>query len=163
MKKKEVVNFIHDTAVVDSGARIGHLSYVWHFCHVEGSAKIGSGTSLGQNVYVGKNVVIGNGCKIQNGVQIFSGVVIGDNVFIGPNTTFTNVKYPDARIDRHNEFWRTEVREGVSIGANATILPGIILWEDCVIGAGSVVTKDVEERQVVVGNPAKGVDYGRNK
>ena len=154
----EDINFINPTAIVDNNVRIGHMTYVWHFCHVERGARIGSHCSLGQNVYVGKDVKIGNNCRIQNNVFIPSGVTISDNVFIGPNVTFTNVKHPDARINQHDSYLKTLVCDGASIGAGAVILPGIMLLEDCVVGAGAVVTKDVDFGVTVVGNPARELE-----
>jgi len=152
---EDIVTFIHETAIVEGSASLGHMSRVWHWTHVDDNAKIGSHCTLGQNVYIGKKVVIGSNCKIQNNVSIFTGVEIGNNVFIGPGTTFTNVKFPDARVDQHDHFEDTIIEDGVSIGANATILPGITIHEDAFVGAGAVVIKDVPKGVTVVGNPAK--------
>ena len=154
----EDINFIDPTAIVDNNVKIGHMTYVWHFCHVERGARIGSHCSLGQNVYVGKDVKIGNNCRIQNNVFIPTGVVIKDNVFLGPGVIFTNVKHPDAKINQHDSYLKTEIWDGVSIGAGAVILPGIIIWEDVVVGAGAVVTKDIDFGITVVGNPARELE-----
>jgi len=157
----EDINFINPTAIVDNDVKIGHMTYVWHFCHVERGARIGSHCSLGQNVYVDKDVVIGNNVRIQNNVFIPSGVVIKDNVFCGPGVIFTNIKFPNARINQHASYLKTLVCDGVSIGAGAVILPGIIIWEDAVVGAGAVVTKDVNSHVTVVGNPAREFPFRR--
>ena len=156
----ENINFIDLTAIVDNNVKIGHMTYVWHFCHVERGARIGSHCSLGQNVYVGKDVVIGNNCRIQNNVFIPTGVVTGDNVFIGPGVIFTNIKYPNAKINQHDHYLRTVVKDGVVIGAGAVILPGMVLEENSFIGAGAVVTKNVDFGVTVVGNPARELERG---
>lgn len=146
---------IHDTAVIDKGARIGKGTKIWHFCHVMGGAEIGKNCILGQNVFVGNNVRIGDGCKIQNNVSLYDGVVLRDNVFIGPSAVFTNVKYPRADIEQKDNFLKTYIGDGVTIGANATILCGVIIGDRAFIGAGSVVTKDILPETTVYGNPAK--------
>ena len=155
------VAFIHDTVIVEFSAEIGHMTYIWHFSHIENDVTIGDNCSLGQNVYVGKNVTIGNGCRIQNNVYIPSGVTIGNDVFIGPGATFTNIKRPDARINQHDHYLKTLVCDGVVIGAGAIILPGIVLEENSFIGAGAVVTKDVNSHVTVVGNPAREFPFRR--
>ena len=152
------VNFIHRTAIVEPSAKIGNMTHIWHFCHIDSNAEIGKNCSLGQNVYVGKGVKIGNGCKIQNNVFIPTGVVIGDSVFLGPNATFTNISsIPRAFINKKNMFETTMVHKGVSIGANATVLCGISIGEYAMIGAGTVLTKSVYDFGLVVGNPGKMV------
>ena len=146
---------IHPTAVVDPGAVIGKGTVVWHFCHVSGDSVIGENCSLGQNVYVAPKVVIGSGVRVQNNVSLFTGVVIDDNVFLGPSCVFTNVLNPRSFVCRKSEFKDTIVKEGASIGANAVILCGHLIGRYSLVGAGSVVTKDVKDFEVVVGNPAR--------
>lgn len=148
---------VHDTAVIDNGARIGAGSRIWHFAHVCEGASIGDDCVLGQNVYVGPGVAIGAGCKIQNNVAVYEGVTLEERVFVGPSATFTNVRHPRAGIDRRREFETTVVRRGATIGANATIMCGVELGEYSFVGAGSVVTRDVPAHTLVVGNPARVV------
>lgn len=147
--------FIHDTAVVDAGAQIGPGSRIWHFSHVCAGATIGARCTLGQNVFVGPGVRIGSGVKIQNNVSVYAGVTIADDVFLGPSCVFTNVLTPRAHVDRKDDFARTEVARGVTVGANATVVCGTTLGEYALIGAGAVVTKDVPAHALVVGNPAR--------
>lgn len=146
---------IHDTAIVDKGALVGKGTKIWHFSHVMSTAKIGSNCILGQNVFVGNEVVIGDGSKIQNNVSIFEGVQLESDVFIGPSVVFTNVVNPRAFIERKDEFKKTIVKKGASIGANATILCGVTIGAFALVGAGSVVTKDVDDFTIVKGNPAR--------
>lgn len=148
---------IHSTAVIDSGASIGEGTRIWHFCHVMPGAIIGQNCILGQNVFVDNNVSIGNGVKIQNNVSVYNGVKLEEDVFIGPSVVFTNVINPRSFIERKNEFKNTLVKRGASIGANATIICGITIGEYAMIGAGAVVTKDVEAYALVVGNPGRQV------
>jgi UDP-2-acetamido-3-amino-2,3-dideoxy-glucuronate N-acetyltransferase len=145
---------IHESAYVDLGAQIGEGTKVWHFCHIMGTAVIGQNCSLGQNTFVGAEVCIGHGVKVQNNVSIFTGVQIEDNVFLGPSCVFTNVINPRASVVRKNDFKRTLVKNGASIGANATILCGVTIGQFAFVGAGSVVTKDVPDFALVIGNPA---------
>ncbi len=145
---------VHDTAIVDSGAEIGADTRIWHWVHVCAGAHVGERCVLGQNVYVGPEVVIGDGCKIQNNVSIYRGVTLEADVFVGPSVVFTNVRNPRAHVDRRDDFEATIVRRGATIGANATIVCGVELGEYSFVGAGSVVTKDVPARALVVGNPA---------
>lgn len=146
--------FIHDTACVDPGSKLGSGTKIWHFCHVMPGAVIGYNCVLGQNVFVGGTAVIGNGVKIQNNVSVYDSVVIEDNVFCGPSCVFTNVMNPRAFVERKNEYRTTVVKTGASIGANATIVCGVVLGRYCLIGAGSVVTKDVPDYGLVRGVPA---------
>ena len=146
--------FIHNTTRVDY-ADIGKGTKIWHWSHICDKAVIGENCTIGQNVYIGPKVRIGSGCKIQNNVYIPEGIIIGDDVFIGPGVTFTNIKRPDARIEQKDKFLETVVGDHVVIGANATILPGLRLKKNCFIGAGSVVTRNIEEDEMVVGNPAR--------
>lgn len=146
---------INNTAVIDDGAEIGDGTKIWHFCHVMSGAKIGKNCTLGQNVFIQDGVVIGDNCKIQNNVSIYKGVKIGNNVFIGPSAVFTNVKKPKSdRPVPPEEYTKTTVCDGVSIGANATIVCGVIVGENSTIGAGAVVTKNIPPAVTVVGNPA---------
>ena len=149
--------FIHPTSTIDEGAIIGQDTYIWHFCHVMPKAVIGNGCNLGQNVFIDNNVKIGNGVKIQNNVSVYNGVILEDKVFIGPSVVFTNVINPRSFIERKNEFKPTLVKKGATIGANATIICGVIIGEYAMIGAGAVVTKDVEAYALVVGNPARKI------
>lgn len=147
--------FIHHTAVVDDGAKLGAGSRIWHFTHVCSGAIIGAGSTLGQNVFIGPGVDIGSGVKIQNNVSVYAGVSIADDVFLGPSCVFTNVLTPRAHVERKDEFASTQVCRGVTVGANATIVCGTSLGEYALIGAGAVVTKDVAAHAVMVGNPAR--------
>ncbi len=152
MSKKSY--FIHETAVVDNGARIGNGTKVWHFSHLMPNCIIGENCSLGQNVYVASHVSLGNNVKVQNNVSIYEGVVCEDDVFLGPSMVFTNVINPRSAVIRKNEFKKTLVKKGATIGANATILCGIEIGEFAFIGAGAVVTKNVNAYALVTGNPA---------
>jgi UDP-2-acetamido-3-amino-2,3-dideoxy-glucuronate N-acetyltransferase len=149
--------FIHETAVVDPGARIGEGTKVWHFCHVMGTARIGRGCSLGQNVFIADRVVIGDRVKIQNNVSVYEGVELEDDVFCGPSMVFTNVRTPRAGFpwDRSEAYERTVVRWGASIGANATVVCGSTIGEHASIGAGAVVTRDVAPHALMLGVPAR--------
>ncbi len=147
--------FIHETAVVDQGAQIGLGTKVWHFCHIMPKAVIGENCILGQNTFVDSNTLVGNGVKIQNNVSIYNGVTLEDDVFIGPSVVFTNVINPRSFIERKNEFKKTIVKKGATIGANSTIICGVRIGEYALVGAGAVVTKDVPPYTIVTGNPAK--------
>ena len=147
--------FRHETAVIDEPVEIGEGTKIWHFSHISINAKIGNNVIIGQNVFVGKGVVIGNGCKIQNNVSVYEGVTLEDDVFIGPSVVFTNVKEPRANIEQKNNFLKTLVKKGATIGANATIICGNIIGENSFIGAGSLVTKNVEQNSLTYGSPAK--------
>jgi UDP-2-acetamido-3-amino-2,3-dideoxy-glucuronate N-acetyltransferase len=147
--------FAHPSAIIDEGASIGKGTKIWHFCHIMPGAKIGMGCILGQNVFVDSGVQIGNGVKIQNNVSVYKGVLIEDDVFLGPSVVFTNVINPRSFIERKAEFRQTVVQRGATIGANATIVCGIKVGQYAMIGAGSVVTKDVKPFALVYGNPAR--------
>jgi len=147
--------FIHETAVVDDGAQIGNGTKIWHFCHVMGTAQIGENCVLGQNVFIGNQAVLGNNVKVQNNVSIYEGVVCEDDVFLGPSMVFTNVVNPRSAVNRKEEFKKTMVKKGATIGANATIVCGTTLSEFCFIGAGAVITKDVKPFALMVGVPAR--------
>ncbi len=150
---------IHPSAVIDEGAQIGDGTSIWHFSHVSSRSRIGKSCSLGQNVYVGNDVTIGNNVKIQNNVSVYDAVTLEDDVFCGPSMVFTNVINPRSHVIRKHEYRRTVVRRGATIGANATIICGNTLGEYCMIGAGSVVTRDVPPYALVMGVPAKQVGW----
>ena len=151
--------FIHETTVVDKAARIGEGTRIWHFCHVSENAVIGANCSVGQNVFIGRGVTIGDGCKIQNNVSVYEGVTLEDDVFCGPSMVFTNVINPRSEISRKDEFRETLVRRGASIGANATIVCGVTIGLYAFVGAGAVVTKDIPDFALVVGNPARQTGF----
>ena len=145
----------HDSSFIDENVEIGSNTKIWHFSHILNNTVVGKNCSIGQNVVIGPNVKVGDGCKIQNNISIYDGVDIEDDVFLGPSCVFTNVINPRAFIERKDEFKITTVKKGASIGANATIICGVTIGKYSIIGAGSVVTKDVEPYTVVIGNPAK--------
>ena len=149
----------HISAVIDEGAQIGDGTNIWHFCHVMPTAVIGKNCNIGQNVFIDNAVVIGNGIKIQNNVSVYNGVTCEDDVFIGPSVVFTNVINPRSAIERKNEFKKTIVRKGASIGANATIVCGNELGQYAMIGAGAVITKPVKAYALVAGNPATQIGW----
>jgi UDP-2-acetamido-3-amino-2,3-dideoxy-glucuronate N-acetyltransferase len=151
--------FLHESSYVDEGAEIGEGTKIWHFCHIMGGAKIGKKCSIGQNVNIGACAVIGDGVKIQNNVSVYDDVIIEDDVFCGPSCVFTNVINPRAFIERKHEYRKTVVKKGASIGANATIVCGVTIGEYALVGAGSVVTRDVPAYALVYGNPARA--HGR--
>ena len=146
---------IHESAYVDEGVEIGKGSSIWHFCHLQTGARLGERCTLGQNVYVGENVPIGNNVKIQNNVSVYTGCEIEDDVFLGPSCVLTNVTNPRSQVNRKSVYERTLLKRGTTIGANATIICGVILGSYSFIAAGSVVTKDVPDYALMVGNPAK--------
>ena len=146
---------VHPSAIVDGGAVIGEGTAIWHFSHICSGAVIGKSSSLGQNVLVADNAIIGNGVKVQNNVAIYGGVTVEDEVFLGPSCVLTNVTNPRSQVSRKSLYEKTLIRRGATIGANATIVCGVTLGRYCFIGAGSVVTKDVPDYGLVVGNPAK--------
>jgi len=146
---------VHISSYIDLGAKIGDGTKIWHFCHVMGKAVIGENCNIGQNVFIADNVIIGNNCKIQNNVSLYEGLVIESDVFIGPSVVFTNIKNPRSFINRKDQYKWTVIHSGATIGANATILCGIVIGEYSLIGAGAVVTKDVPPFTKVFGNPAK--------
>lgn len=147
--------FKHESSYVDEGASIGEGTKIWHFSHVMAGAKIGERCSLGQNVNIGGGALIGSGVKIQNNVSVYDDVIIEDDVFLGPSCVFTNVVNPRAFVERKHEYKKTIVKRGVSIGANATIVCGVTIGEYALVGAGSVVTKDVPPYALVYGVPAE--------
>jgi len=149
----------HETAIVDDGVTIGEKTRIWHFSHIIKGSVVGSNCSIGQNVVVGPNAVIGNGCKIQNNVSVYEGVTLEDNVFCGPSMVFTNVYNPRCEIPRKNEYRKTLVKEGATLGANCTIVGGITIGSYAFIGAGAVVTTNVPDFALMVGNPARQVGW----
>jgi UDP-2-acetamido-3-amino-2,3-dideoxy-glucuronate N-acetyltransferase len=151
--------FAHPSAIIDPGARIGEGARIWHFCHVSSGAVLGENCILGQNVFVADGVSLGKGVKVQNNVSLYTGVVCEDDVFLGPSMVFTNVVNPRSFIERKNEFRFTLVKQGASIGANATVLCGITLGRYCMIGAGAVVTKDVPDFALMTGVPARQMGW----
>lgn len=146
---------IHPTAIVDEGARIGDETRVWHWVHVCGGARIGEKCSLGQNVFVGNDVVIGNNVKIQNNVSVYDAVSLEDDVFCGPSMVFTNVYNPRASVSRKDEYRKTTVRKGATLGANSTIVCGTTIGEHAFVAAGAVVNRDVPAYALMMGVPAR--------
>jgi len=147
--------FVHESAYVDQGAEIGDGTKIWHFCHIQTGARIGSKCIFGQNCNVGNDVIIGNNVKVQNNVSIYTGTVIEDDVFLGPSCVLTNVSNPRSQVVRHSLYEKTLIRRGATIGANATIVCGITLGRYCFIAAGAVVTKDGPDYAFIVGVPGK--------
>ena len=150
---------IHPTAIIDLPSVIGDSTKIWHFSHILKNSTIGKACNIGQNVVIGPNVTIGDGCKIQNNVSVYDGVTLEDYVFCGPSMVFTNVVNPRAEVSRKDEFGETLVRTGATIGANATIVCGVEIGRYAFIGAGAVVTKDVPEHALMIGNPAQRIGY----
>ncbi|MBL7810801.1 MAG: N-acetyltransferase [Bacteroidetes bacterium] len=147
--------FAHPTAVIDEGCEIGAGTKIWHFSHIMPHCRLGQNCNIGQNVVVSPEVVLGNNVKVQNNVSIYTGVSCGDDVFLGPSCVFTNVINPRSAVNRRGEYARTHVGTGASIGANATIVCGHDIGQFAFIGAGAVVTKNVPDYALVVGNPAR--------
>ena len=147
--------FVHETAIVDDGVTIGKGTRIWCFSHILGNTRIGERCVVGQNCVIGANVNIGNGVKIQNNISVYDGVEVEDDVFLGPSMVFTNVINPRAFIERKHEFKKTLMKKGCSVGANATIVCGTTIGKYSLIGAGSVVSKDVPDFALVYGVPAK--------
>ncbi|MBS1621212.1 MAG: N-acetyltransferase [Bacteroidetes bacterium] len=147
--------FVHPSAVVDPGAQVGAGTKIWHFSHLMPACRIGENCNIGQNVFIDNNTVIGNGVKIQNNVSVYNGVEIEDGAFLGPSMVFTNVINPRSFIERKNEFKKTLICKGATIGANATIICGLEIGAYALVGAGAVVTKNVPAFALMVGNPAR--------
>ena len=147
--------FAHESCYIDEETRIGKGTKIWHFSHVMSGCTIGENCNIGQNVVISPDVTLGNNCKVQNNVSVYTGVVCEDGVFLGPSCVFTNVINPRAFIEKKDEYRKTTIKEGASIGANATIVCGNTIGKYAIIGAGAVVTKDVGDYEVVVGNPAR--------
>lgn len=146
--------FVHPTVIMDKGAHIGAETKIWHFCHLMPGCTVGGTFTIGQNVFIDNNVIVGNHVKIQNNVSIYNGVIIEDDVFIGPSVFFTNVINPRSFIERKQEFKPIIIRKGATIGANATIVCGNEVGEYAMVGAGSVVTKNIKSYALVYGHPA---------
>lgn len=151
--------FIHETAVVDEGAIIYAGVKIWHFSHIMSGAKIGSSCNIGQNVFIADKVVLGRNVKVQNNVSIYAGVTCEDDVFLGPSMVFTNVTNPRSAVNRRGQYAETKVGKGATIGANATIVCGHDIGQYAFIGAGAVVTKNVPNYALVVGNPSKQIGW----
>jgi UDP-2-acetamido-3-amino-2,3-dideoxy-glucuronate N-acetyltransferase len=150
---------IHPTAIVDDGASIGEGTRIWHWVHVSAKATIGSGCSLGQNVYVGNRVRIGNNVKIQNNVSVYDNVTLEDDVFCGPSMVFTNVYNPRSAVMRKDEYRDTLIKRGATLGANCTIVCGVVIGEHAFVGAGSVINRNVPAFALMVGVPAKQIGW----
>lgn len=146
--------FAHGSSIIDEGCVIGEGTKIWHFSHIMTGAMIGQNCNIGQNVVISPGVVLGNNVKVQNNVSLYTGVICEDDVFLGPSCVFTNVINPRSHVNRKDEYAGTSVKRGASIGANATIVCGNDIGEYAFIGAGAVVTKNVEPYALVVGNPA---------
>lgn len=155
----EPAAFIHHSSEIDADVEIGANTKIWHFSHVLSGCRIGESCVVGQNVMIGPNVSVGSGCKIQNNVSLYAGVALEEDVFCGPSVVFTNVRTPRAHVERKDEFSPTLVRKGASLGANATIVCGVTIGRYAMIGAGAVVTKDVPDHALVVGNPARQIGW----
>jgi UDP-2-acetamido-3-amino-2,3-dideoxy-glucuronate N-acetyltransferase len=147
--------YVHPSSFIDEPCEIGAGTKIWHFSHIMAGAHIGEGCNIGQNVNVDRGVVIGNNVKIQNNVSIYTGVVVEDDVFLGPSCVLTNVTNPRSQVNRHALYERTVLRRGCTIGANATIVSGVTIGRYAFVAAGSVVTRDVPDYALVVGNPAR--------
>ena len=150
---------IHPSAIVDDGAQLGDGCRVWHFVHISAGARIGRGCSFGQNVYVGNDVSIGDNVKIQNNVSVYDAVTLEDDVFCGPSMVFTNVYNPRAAVVRKDEYRRTRVRRGATLGANCTIVCGVTIGQHAFVGAGAVVNRDVPDFALMLGVPARRVGW----
>ena len=151
--------FVHPTAVVDEGTKIGSGTKIWHFSHIMPKSEIGESCNIGQNVVISPEVILGNNVKVQNNVSIYTGVICEDDVFLGPSMVFTNVVNPRSAVIRRDQYLKTLVKKGASIGANATIVCGNDIGRFAFIGAGAVVTKEVPDYALVIGNPAKQVGW----
>ena len=150
---------MHPTSIIDDNCEIGSGTKIWHFSHILSGSKIGERCNIGQNVVIGPGVTIGNGCKIQNNVSVYKGVHLEDDVFCGPSMVFTNVYNPRAAIRKMEEIRPTLVKKGATIGANATVICGITIGRYAFIGAGAVVTKDVPNYALMIGNPANSIGW----
>lgn len=151
--------FAHETAVIDEGCQIGESTKIWHFSHIMPKCIIGERCNIGQNVVISPDVILGDNVKVQNNVSIYTGVICEDDVFLGPSMVFTNVINPRSAVIRRDEYLKTIVKKGASIGANATIVCGNDIGEYAFIGAGAVVTKEIKPYALVVGNPSKQIGW----
>jgi UDP-2-acetamido-3-amino-2,3-dideoxy-glucuronate N-acetyltransferase len=152
---KEKPYFVHESSYIDDGCVIGKGTKIWHFCHIMRESVVGENCNVGQNVLISPGCIIGNNVKIQNNVSVYTGVILEDDVFCGPSGVFTNVINPRSHVPRKDEYKRTVVMQGASIGANATIVCGVTLGRYCFVGAGAVVTRDVPNYSIAFGNPAR--------
>jgi UDP-2-acetamido-3-amino-2,3-dideoxy-glucuronate N-acetyltransferase len=159
MEKAEQQYFAHETAIVDEGCTIGPGTKIWHFSHIMSNCTLGNNCNIGQNVVVSPEVVLGDNVKVQNNVSIYTGVICESDVFLGPSMVFTNVINPRSAVNRRGQYSKTNVGQGASIGANATIVCGHNIGKYAFIGAGAVVTKEVKDYALVVGNPAKQIGW----
>ncbi|MCG2462595.1 acetyltransferase [Flavobacteriaceae bacterium F89] len=151
--------YAHPSSIIDENVNIGKGTKIWHFSHIMSASKLGKDCNIGQNVVISPEVILGNNVKVQNNVSIYTGVVCEDDVFLGPSMVFTNVMNPRSAVNRRSEYQRTLVKKGASIGANATIVCGNVIGSYAFIGAGAVVTKEVPDFALVVGNPAKQIGW----
>lgn len=151
--------YAHPTAIIDEGCEIGDGTKIWHFSHIMPNCKIGQSCNIGQNVVISPEVILGNNVKVQNNVSIYTGVVCEDDVFLGPSMVFTNVINPRSAINRRNQYAKTYLGKGATIGANATIVCGHNIGKYAFIGAGAVVTKEIRDYELVVGNPARRIGW----
>jgi len=151
--------YVHPSSVVDEGALIGKSTKIWHFCHVSPTARIGERCNIGQNVFIDNKVEVGNGVKIQNNVSLYNGVVVEDDAFLGPSMVFTNVINPRSFVERKSEFRPTYIRRGATVGANATVVCGVEIGAYALVGAGSVIIRDVPAHAMMVGNPARRIGW----
>jgi UDP-2-acetamido-3-amino-2,3-dideoxy-glucuronate N-acetyltransferase len=151
--------YVHPSAIVDQGAIIGDFTSVWHFSHVEKHSVIGENCNLGQNVYIGNNAVVGNGCRLGNSVSVFSHVELHDFVFCSPFMVFTHISFPRAAVSRRAAFLKTIVKTGVTLGANATVVPSITIGEGTFLAAGSTLTRDTQPWSLMIGAPARQVGW----
>lgn len=159
MQPDKETYFVHPTAVIDSGCRIGEGTKIWHFSHLMTRCTVGKQCNIGQNVVISPDVILGDNVKVQNNVSLYTGVICQDDVFLGPSCVFTNVINPRSLINRKEQFRTTLVEKGATIGANATIICGNTIGRYALIGAGSVVTKNVPPYAILVGNPAKQIGW----
>lgn len=151
--------FAHPTAIIDEDCRIGKGTKIWHFSHIMSGCQLGENCNIGQNVVISPEVILGNNVKVQNNVSVYTGVTCGDDVFLGPSCVFTNVTNPRSAVNRKAQYAKTHVGKGATIGANATIVCGHDIGEYAFIGAGAVVTKDVPDYALLVGNPANQLGW----
>ena len=151
--------FAHESSIIDKGCVIGNATKIWHFSHIMAESIIGENCNIGQNVVISPNVILGSNVKVQNNVSIYTGVICEDDVFLGPSMVFTNVINPRSAVNRRNDYMSTIVKKGASIGANATIVCGNNIGKFSFIGAGAVVTKEVLDYSLVVGNPSKHIGW----
>lgn len=151
--------FAHETAIIDNGCKIGKGTKIWHFSHIMPDCVLGEGCNIGQNVVISTDVILGNNVKVQNNVSIYTGVTCDDDVFLGPSMVFTNVINPRSAVNRKDQYLKTHVGRGATIGANATIVCGHDIGKFAFIGAGAVVTKEIPDYALVVGNPAKQIGW----